>query len=93
MDDKADFHLIDVREQNEFDHVNLDGELIPMSVVPANIDKFDREGQIIVHCRSGARSGNLIHQLQQIKGYDNLYNLEGGILAWAREIDPSMPTY
>lgn len=93
MDNKESFHLIDVREQHEFDLVNIQGELIPMSIVPANIDKFDREGKVIVHCRSGARSGNIISQLQQIKGYDNLYNLEGGILAWAKEIDNSLPTY
>ena len=93
MDSNEDFHLIDVREQHEFDLVNLKAELIPMSIVPGNIEKFDREGKIVVHCRSGARSGNLINQLQQIKGYDNLYNLEGGILAWAKEIDSSLPTY
>lgn len=90
MDSKEDFHLIDVREQYEYDKANLKGELIPISVVPANIDKFDRDKKIIVHCRSGARSGNVIHQLQQLKGFENLYNLEGGILAWARDIDPSM---
>ena len=54
---------------------------------------FEREGKIIVHCRSGARSANVIHQLQQLRGMENLYNLEGGILAWAKEIDTSLPTY
>lgn len=93
MDNKEEFHLIDVREQHEFDLVNLKGELIPVSLVPGNIDKFEREGKIIVHCRSGARSANVIYQLQQLKGIENLYNLEGGILAWAKEIDTSMPTY
>jgi len=93
MDEKQDFHLIDVREQHEYDHVNLEGELIPISLVPGNIEKFDKEGMVVVHCRSGARSANVIHQLQQLRGYDNLYNLEGGILAWSSLIDPSMPTY
>ena len=93
IDNNEEFHFIDVREQHEYELVNLNAELIPMSVVPANIEKFEREGKVIIHCRSGARSGNLIVQLQQIKGYDNLYNLEGGILAWATEIDKSMPTY
>lgn len=93
MDEKKAFHLIDVREQYEYDHVNLKGELIPISQVPGNIDKFDKEGMVVVHCRSGARSANVIHQLQQLKGYDNLYNLEGGILAWSSQIDPSLPTY
>lgn len=93
IDGGEDFQLIDVREQNEFDFVNLKGELIPMSVLAENIDKFERDKKVIVHCRSGARSGNAIMMLQQDHGYDNLYNLTGGILAWAKEIDNSMPTY
>lgn len=93
--DNGDEHvLIDVREQHEFDLVNLGGELIPMSAVPSQLDKFDREvDKVVVHCRSGARSANLIFQLQQLRGYENLYNLDGGILAWSKEIDPSKPTY
>ena len=94
MDNKGDYALIDVREQHEFDLVNLGGELIPMSVVPGQLDKFDKDvDKVVVHCRSGARSANLIHQLQQLRGYENLYNLDGGILAWSKEIDPSKPTY
>lgn len=93
IDNKEDFHLIDVREQHEYDLVNIGAELIPVSLVPSKIDEFDKEGKVIVHCRSGARSANVIFQLQQLRGLDNLYNLEGGILAWAKEIDPSLPTY
>jgi len=94
QDEKADFALIDVREQHEYDFVQMGGELIPVSLVPVSLDKFDRDNEkVIVHCRSGARSANVIAQLQQLRGYDNLYNLEGGILAWAREIDTSLPTY
>ena len=93
-DEKEDHILIDVREQHEFDFANIEGELVPVSLVPGNIDKFERDTKkIIVHCRSGARSANVIHQLQQLKGIENLYNLEGGILAWSRDIDPSVPTY
>lgn len=94
QDNGDEYVLIDVREQHEFDLVNLGGELIPMSIVPGHIDKFDREvDKVVVHCRSGARSANLIHQLQQLRGFENLYNLDGGILAWSKEIDPSKPTY
>lgn len=93
MDNKENYHLIDVREQHEYDLVNLKAELIPVSLVPGKLDMFEREGKIIVHCRSGARSANVIHQLQQLRGMENLYNLEGGILAWAKEIDTSLPTY
>ena len=93
MDNKEDFHLIDVREQHEYDLVNLNAELIPVSLVPGKLDMFERDGKIIVHCRSGARSANVISQIQQLRGVDNLYNLNGGILAWAKEIDTSFPTY
>ena len=93
-DENIEHVLIDVREQHEFDFANIGAELVPVSLVPGNVDKFVRETKmVIVHCRSGARSANVIHQLQQLKGIENLYNLEGGILAWSRDIDPSVPTY
>lgn len=92
-DSGADFQLIDVREQNEFDFANLGGELIPLGSVPQQVEKFDKEKQVVVHCRSGKRSGDAIHYLEQNHGFENLYNLKGGILAWSDEIDPSVPKY
>lgn len=89
----ADFQLIDVREQNEYDVCNLNGELIPVSQIPANVDKISKDKQVVVHCRSGKRSGDTIAWLEKNHGFTNLYNLKGGILAWAREIDPDMPAY
>lgn len=89
----ADFQLIDVREQNEVDIAEIGGELIPMNTVPENVDKFSKDKQVVVHCRSGARSGNVIQYLEQNHGYDNLYNLVGGILAYADEIDNSLTKY
>jgi adenylyltransferase/sulfurtransferase len=93
MDRKADFQLIDVREPHEFDTCNLGGELIPMAEVPFNIDQIAKDKQVVVHCRSGGRSGNIIHWLEKNHGFTNLYNLKGGILDWAKKIDPTMPTY
>jgi len=93
LDAKEDFQLIDVREQDEFDICNLNGELIPMNDVPDNIDKIARDKTVVVHCRSGARSGRIIDFLESAHGFDNLYNLKGGILAWADQIDTSMPKY
>jgi adenylyltransferase/sulfurtransferase len=93
LDAKEDFQLIDVREQDEFDICNLNGELIPMNDVPDNIDKIARDKTVVVHCRSGARSGRIIDFLESNYGFDNIYNLKGGILAWADEIDTSMPKY
>jgi sulfur-carrier protein adenylyltransferase/sulfurtransferase len=91
LDNKEDFQLIDVREPHEYDMANLGGELIPMATAVTSSDKFSRDKKVIVHCRSGARSAAVIKQLETSVGFDNLYNLKGGILAWANEIDPSMP--
>lgn len=92
-DKGADFQLIDVREPHEYDICNLDGELIPQAEIPHNVDKISRVKQVVIHCRSGARSGNMVRWLETNHGFTNLYNLKGGILAWAKEIDNSMPTY
>jgi len=92
-DSSADFQLIDVREPHEYDICNLDGELIPQAEIPHNTDKIATDKKVVIHCRSGARSGNMVQWLEKNKGYTNLYNLKGGILAWAKEIDTTMPTY
>ncbi|GIV35922.1 MAG: molybdenum cofactor biosynthesis protein MoeB [Cyclobacteriaceae bacterium] len=85
-----DFQLIDVREPHENELANLGGELIPMAEVPRNLHRIARNKKVVIHCRSGGRSGNIIQWLEKNHGFENLYNLKGGILAWAREIDPSM---
>jgi adenylyltransferase/sulfurtransferase len=89
----ADFQLIDVREPHEYEICNLEGELIPMSEIPYNVDKISKNKQVILHCRSGKRSGDMLLWLEKNHGFNNLYNLKGGVLAWSREIDPTMPTY
>ncbi len=89
MDEKKDFQLIDVREQFEYDTANLGAELIPLGNILLEADKISKDKTVVVHCRSGARSAAAIMQLEQNHGFNNLYNLKGGILAWAAEIDPS----
>jgi rhodanese-related sulfurtransferase len=93
MDSGADFQLIDVREPHEYDICNLEGELIPQGEIPYNVDKISKDKQVILHCRSGARSGNMVQWLEKNHGFTNLYNLKGGVMAWAKEIDPEFPTY
>lgn len=93
IDSKADFQLIDVREVHEFDICNLQGELIPMGEVPDQVERINKDKQVVIHCRSGKRSGQIVQYLEKNHGFTNLYNLQGGILAWAAEIDSSMPTY
>jgi len=92
MDGGENFQLIDVREPHEFEICNLKGELIPLNELPDNIDKISRDKTVVIHCRSGARSGRACQYLEE-QGYNNVYNLTGGILAWADEIDPEMPKY
>lgn len=92
-DEGADFQLIDVREPNEAEISEIGGELIPMNTVPQNVEKFSKDKQVIVHCRSGKRSGDVVRWLEANHGYENLYNLVGGVLAWADEIDPNMMKY
>ncbi len=90
FDSNVDIQLIDVREIFEHETANLGGKLIPMGEVENSVNEFDRHRQVIVYCRSGARSGRAIQWLEQNHSFDNLYNLKGGILAWAEQIDNSI---
>ncbi len=92
IEEGADFQLIDVRESYEYDIANLNGRLIPLSQVNTRAGEIRRDTKVVVHCRSGVRSAEAIRQLQE-QGYDNLYNLKGGILAWSKEIDQDVPMY
>jgi adenylyltransferase/sulfurtransferase len=93
IDSKEDFQLIDVREPHEYDICNLQGELIPQGEIPHQVDRISKDKKVVIHCRSGARSGNMVGWLEKNHGFTNLYNLKGGILAWADQIDPSVPKY
>ncbi len=90
---EADFQLIDVREPYEYDIANLGGQLIPMGELEEKVHLIDRDRQVILQCRSGRRSADALRMLRDKYGYTNLYNLKGGILAWAKEIDPDVPSY
>ncbi|WP_299252749.1 rhodanese-like domain-containing protein [uncultured Cytophaga sp.] len=90
IDSGADIQLIDVREPAEFESAQIGGELIPLGTIPQNVDKISKDKQVIVHCRSGKRSANAITFLESNFGYENLYNLEGGIIAWRDEIDEDL---
>ena len=93
MDDSEDFQLIDVRETREHEYCSLGGKLIPMGSILNRKDEIDREKKVVMYCRSGNRSANVVKALEQRFGFDNLYNLKGGILEWSDEIDPSVPKY
>lgn len=92
MDNSLPFQLIDVREPKEYEFTNLNGELIPMGNIIGQKESVRKDVDVIIMCRSGQRSAAVIDALQKF-GFDNLYNLKGGILAWSREIDNSIPQY
>jgi len=91
-DKGEDFQLIDVREDFEYEMSNLGGLLIPLGGILIESEKIDKNKPVVVMCRSGKRSAAAIMQLEQL-GHTNLYNLRGGILAWADEIDPTINVY
>jgi len=93
MDKHEDFQLIDVREDFEYEMSNLGGELIPLGGILIEADKIAKDKPVIMMCRSGRRSAAAIMQLEQQFGFTNLANLQGGILAWAEDIDPSIQVY
>ncbi len=90
---KTPFQFIDVREPWEKELANIGGELFPLSSIGAAFDELTADTQIIVYCRSGIRSANAIKTIENHLGLTNLYNLKGGILAWADEIDNSIQKY
>ena len=92
---KAPLYLLDVREANEVAICMLNGaNHIPMNLIPLYLDKIPDEVDIVIYCHHGVRSLNVANYLVE-NGFDSdfLYNLTGGIDAWAQLIDTSMPKY
>ena len=90
-----DFVLLDVREQEEYDLVHIEGaRLTPMSQIQARLEELKplREKPIVVHCHHGGRSEQVTHWLRA-NGFTHVQNMAGGIDAWAAEVDPSLPRY
>ena len=95
LDDAASVKplLLDVREPHEFSHCHIEGaQLMPMGSVPSRLQELDPELPVVVICHHGMRSMQVAMFLQQ-QGFGKLYNLGGGVAAWAAQVDPAMPTY
>jgi adenylyltransferase/sulfurtransferase len=92
LDRGDDLFILDVREPHEYQICNINGKLIPLGDLPRRVSELDSSREIVAHCRSGKRSADAIAFLQQA-GFKKLLNLKGGILAWADDVDPSMPKY
>ncbi len=92
IDAGEDLFILDVREPFEYRIANIGGTLIPQNEVPQRLSEIDRGREIVVQCKSGARSQRIAEFLKQ-SGYPDVVNLAGGILAWSSEIDPTVPKY
>ncbi|MEO8101054.1 MAG: rhodanese-like domain-containing protein [Betaproteobacteria bacterium] len=85
--------LLDVREAWEWQLARIDGSRhLPMREIPARLDDIDKSHPTVVICHHGTRSLQVVAFLQRL-GFANLHNLQGGIDAWARVIDPAVPVY
>ena len=85
--------LLDVREPWEFDICHIEGSVnLPMAQIPQSMQRFQDATEIIVICHHGIRSQHVIQFMQQQNG-DALVNLDGGVDAWARDVDADMAVY
>jgi adenylyltransferase/sulfurtransferase len=93
LDAGDDIFLLDVREPVEWQICRLDGAvLIPMNTIPARMHELDSAREIVVYCRSGKRSAQIAAFLKAA-GFRKVKNLQGGILQWSDEVDPTVPKY
>jgi adenylyltransferase/sulfurtransferase len=88
----AAFQLIDVREPHEYEICNLDGKLIPLGRLAERIDALDHSSHIVVHCRSGVRGAKAVNSMRAA-GFENVWNVNGGVLAWIDRVDPELTRY
>jgi rhodanese-related sulfurtransferase len=85
--------LLDVREPWEFDKARIAGaQLVPMREVPARLNEIDQEKDVVAICHHGGRSHQVALFLEKA-GYSKVHNLAGGVDAWSRTVDRSVPLY
>lgn len=88
-----DVRVIDVREPHEWEIVHLEGaQLIPLDTLTARMHELDSAEDIVLYCKTGVRSARALELLRGA-GFRKLKNLKGGILEWAEQVDPALPTY
>jgi molybdopterin/thiamine biosynthesis adenylyltransferase/rhodanese-related sulfurtransferase len=94
IDQGDEFILLDVREPHEWEIVDIANAThhIPKGQILEHLGELDTARDIVVYCKSGGRSADVVNTLRQ-HGYTRVKNMVGGINAWARQVDPSLPTY
>ncbi|MEK7287131.1 MAG: rhodanese-like domain-containing protein [Elusimicrobiota bacterium] len=89
LDRKENIFILDVRDPDEYKISGLPGsKLIPLAELPQRFKELDPSLQIVVHCKAGGRSAKAVQFLRQ-QGFKNAVNLDGGLNAWAKRIDPA----
>lgn len=87
------FRFIDVRERDEYQAARVEAaELLPMSEIQSWWQELPRDQEIVIMCHHGIRSAQVCTALNRA-GFEHLTNLEGGIEAWSRDVDPNVPRY
>ncbi len=95
LDRGDDFFLVDVREPNEYEIVSIPGAtLIPKGefLNGSALERMPQDKPIVLHCKSGARSAEVLAVLKSA-GFADAVHVGGGVLAWVNQVDPSLPTY
>jgi adenylyltransferase/sulfurtransferase len=92
LDNGEDINVLDVREPHEYEVANIGVKLVPLGELPQRLAEFDQSENFAIHCKTGGRSAKAVKLLQDA-GFQNVYNVKGGITAWSEEIDPSVPKY
>ena len=92
LDNSEDINVLDVREPHEYEVANIGVRLIPLGELSQRLAELEQDDILAIHCKTGARSARAVKLLQDA-GFENVYNVKGGITAWSEEIDPSVPKY
>ena len=93
IDNEEDFQLVDISDEYEFEICCIGGDKINMYSIFDNLEKISKEKDVIIYCRTGTRSSNIIKMLEDTYSYKNLYNLNGGIMRWREDVDNSINEY
>lgn len=93
LDKGEEIQIIDIREVEERDICSLKSDHIPMDKVLERAEDLRKDIPLVIHCKAGDRASAVVHMLCRKHHMDNVFNLEGGIIAWAEQVDPQMSTY
>lgn len=88
----SDLVLLDVREDHEYATVNIGGTLIPLGRLDDRLGELDPSAHVIAHCRAGFRGAQAVAKLRAA-GFENAWNVNGGLMAWIDHVDPTLPRY